>query len=94
MRYLQHERTPPATSGRFRRPNQPETPQHAGVSPGRLSQRRTTPAENRTEVQDHGEIGALFLRNHPEPAGGEPAGKAAGAATINILLEHGRMLGR
>lgn len=28
------------------------------------------------------------------PQGGEPAGKAAGAATINILLELGRVLGR
>ena len=31
---------------RFRRPNQPETPQHAGVSPSRRSRQRTAPAEN------------------------------------------------
>ena len=44
--------TPLATFGRFRKPNQPETPQYASVFPGRQSRRRTTPAENRTEVQD------------------------------------------
>ena len=65
-------RTPLATFGRFRRPNRPETPRGAGVSPGRRSRQRTTPAENRTEVQDHGEIGAHFLRNRPEPAGARP----------------------
>ena len=65
-------RTPLATSGRFRRPNRPETPPSAGVSPGRLSRQRTTPAENRTEVQGHGEISARFLRNRPEPAGARP----------------------
>lgn len=40
-----------STSGRFRRPNRPETPQHADVSPGRRSRQRTTPTENRTEVR-------------------------------------------
>ena len=43
---------PLATSGRFRRPNRPETPQHAGVSPSRQSQQRTAPARNRTKIQD------------------------------------------
>lgn len=51
-----------------RRPNRPETPQYASVSPGRRSRQRTTAAENRTEVQTHGEIGARFLRNRPEVA--------------------------
>ena len=65
-------RTPLATSGRFRRPNRPETLRDTGISPGRLSRQRTTPAENRTEVQGHGEIGAHFLRNRPEVAGARP----------------------
>ena len=65
-------RTPLATSGRFRRPNRPETPRGIGIPPGRLSRQRTTPAENRTEVQGHGEIGAHFLRNRPEVAGARP----------------------
>ena len=45
MRHLQRKRAPLATSGRFFRPNQPETPQHAGVSPGRRSRQRTTPSK-------------------------------------------------
>lgn len=65
-------RTPLATSGRFRRPNRPETPRGAGISPGRLSRQRIPPAENRTEVQGHGEIGTHFLRNRPEVAGARP----------------------
>ena len=77
MRNFRRTRTPLATSGRFRRPNRPETPRGAGVFPGRRSRRRTIPAENRTEVQTHGEIGAHFLRNRPEVAGGATAGKAA-----------------
>ena len=90
MRRLQPKRTPLATSGRFRRPNRPETPQHADVSPGQRSRRRTTPAENRTEVQDHGEIGAHFLRNPPEVAGGgATAGKAAAAASADAGATRG-----
>ena len=72
MRNFRRTRTPLATSGRFRRPNRPETPCDAGVFPGRRSQRRTTPAENRTEVQTHGEIGAHFLQNRPEVARARP----------------------
>ena len=72
MRNFRRTRTPLATSGRFRRPTRPETPRGAGVFPGRRSRRRTTPAENRTEVQTHGEIGAHFLRNRPEVAGARP----------------------
>lgn len=40
------------TSGRFRRPNQPETPLSAGISPGRRSRQRTASAENRAEAKD------------------------------------------
>ena len=50
-RGLVRERAP-AGSGRFRRLNRPETPQHADVSPGRRSRQPTNLAENRTEVQD------------------------------------------
>ena len=38
-------------------------------SPGRRSRQRTAPAENHTEVQDHGGIGVHFLRKRPEAAG-------------------------
>ena len=75
-------RTPLATSGRFHRPNQLETPPGAGVSPGRRSRQRTTPARNRTEDQDHGEIGAHFLRP-PRSRGGSPAGKTTVTASAD-----------
>ena len=42
---------PFAASGRFCRPNQPETLLSADVSPGRRSRQRTAPAENRTEAK-------------------------------------------
>jgi len=59
-----------STSGRFRRPNRPETPQHADVSPGRRSRQRTTPPPKTAQKSGtHGEIGVQFLRNRPEPAG-------------------------
>lgn len=65
-------RTPLATSGRFRRPNRPETPPSAGVSPGRWSRQRTTPPKTAQKSRTHGEISARFLRNRPEPAGARP----------------------
>lgn len=82
MRHLQRKRAPLATSGRFRRPNRPETPQCASVSPGRRSRQRTTPVENRTEVQNHGEIDAHFLRNRPELAGTRPRAKPRQPPTL------------
>lgn len=63
---------PFATSGRFSRSNRPETPHGAGVSPGRQSQRRATPPKTVQKPGTHGKIGAHFLRNRPEPAGGRP----------------------
>lgn len=38
--------------------------------------------------------GPISCKTTRNPQGREPAGKAAGAATINILLELGRVLGR
>lgn len=73
MHHLQHTQTPLATSGRFRRPNQPETPRSVGVSPGRRNWQRTTPAENRTEIQDP-------WRNRP-PFPAKPSRIRRGAAT-------------
>ena len=87
-------RTLLVTSGRFCRPNKPETPHGANVSPGRRSRRRIAPAENHPEVRTHGKIGARFLQNRPEVAGGVPPGQAAGTVTINISLELSRVLGR
>ena len=66
---------PLATSGRFCRQIRPERSRSASVSPGQRSRRRTTPAENHSEVQTHGEIGAHFLQNHPEVAECVLAGK-------------------
>ena len=43
-------RTLLVTSGRFCRPNKPETPHGANVSPGRRSRRRIAPAENHPEA--------------------------------------------
>lgn len=60
---------PFATSGRFRKPNRPETPRGADVSPGRRSQRRQPPPKTVQKSRTHGEIGDHFLRNRPEPAG-------------------------
>ena len=71
------------TSGRFRRPNQPETPPSADVSPGRRSRRRTTPPKTAQKPRTHGEIGARFLQNCPEPAGDAPAGEAAAAISAD-----------
>ena len=68
-RHLRRKRTPLATSGRFRRPNQPKTPQHAGVSPSRRSRQRTTPAENCPEVQDPWRSRRPFPAKPPEVAG-------------------------
>lgn len=60
---------PFATSGRFRKPNRPETPRGADVSPGRRSQRRQPPPKTVQKSRTHGEIGDHFLRNRPELAG-------------------------
>ena len=68
-RHLRRKRTPLATSGRFRRPNQPKTPQHAGVSPSRRSRQRTTPAENCPEVQAPWRSRRPFPAKPPEVAG-------------------------
>lgn len=59
----------PTTSGRFRRPNQPEMPRSADVSPGRRSRQRTASAETTQKPRTNGEIGARFLRNRSEVAG-------------------------
>ena len=80
---LQRTRTPLATSGRFRRPNRLETPPNAGVSPGRRSRRRTTPAENRTEVQDSWRNRRPFPAKPPKSRGGATAGKGATAVSSN-----------
>lgn len=75
--------TPLATFGRFRKPNQPETPQYASVFPGRQSRRRTTPAENRTEVQDPWRNRRPFPPEPPRIRRGATAGKAAAAVSAN-----------
>ena len=75
-RFPSDPQTSLATSGRFRRPNQPETPQYASVSPGRLSRRRTTPAENRTEVQGPmAKSAPTSCKTAQNPRGGRPQAK-------------------
>lgn len=85
---------PFATSGRFRRPNRPETPHGSNVSPGQRSRQRTASAENRPEVKDTWRNRRPFPAKPPRTRRDEPAGKDTAAATINIPLELGRVLGR
>lgn len=72
-------RTPLATSGRFRRPNQPETPPSVGISPGRRSQQRTAPAENRTEVQGPWRNRRPFPTKPSRTRGGRDHGQGLGS---------------
>ena len=72
MRHIQLKQTPLATSGRFRRPNRPETPPSADVPPGRRSRQRTTPAKNRTEVQDPWRNRRPFPAKPPRSRGARP----------------------
>ena len=81
MRNFRRTRTPLATSGRFRRANLPETPQHACISPGQRSQQRTAPAENRTEVQDPWRNRRPFPAKPTRSRGGATASKAAATVT-------------
>lgn len=83
MRHLHRKRAPLATSGRFRRPIRPETPQYAGVSPGRRSWQRATVAENRTEVQDPWRNRRPFPAKPSRSRGDTPAGEAAATASAN-----------
>ena len=72
MRHIRLKQTPLATSGRFRRPNRPETPPSADVPPGRRSRQRTTPAKNRTEVQDPWRNRRPFPAKPPRSRGARP----------------------
>ena len=71
--------TPLATFGRFRKPNQPETPQYASVFPGRQSRQRTAPARNRPEAQDPWRNRRPFPAKLPRIRRGATAGEAAAA---------------
>ena len=65
---------PSATSGRFCRRIRPKRQRSASVSPGRRCRKRTTPAENRTEVrnpcQNHGPFSAKPPRSRMAQATG------------------------
>lgn len=74
---------PLATSGRFRRPNQPETPPSVGVSLGRRSQQRTTPARNRPEAQNPWRNRRPFPAKPPRIRRDATAGEAAAAASAD-----------
>ncbi len=76
-------RTPLATSGRLRRPNRPETPRGASISPGRRSRQRTTPAENRTEAKDSWRNRRPFPAKPPRSRGGATTGRAAVTASAD-----------
>ena len=83
MRNFRCKRIPLATSGRFRRPNQPETPPSVGISPGRRSQQRTAPAENRTEVQDPWRNRPPFPAKPPRSRRGATTGEASAAVSAD-----------
>ena len=77
MRNFRRTRTPLATSGRFRRPNRPETPCGAGVFPGRRSRRRTTPRRKPHRSPDPWRNRRPLPAKPPRSRGGATAGKAA-----------------
>ena len=83
MRHLHRKRAPLATSGRFHRPNRPETPRGAGVSPDRRSRQRTTAAENRTEAQDPWRNRRPFPAKPSRSREDTPAGETAATASAN-----------
>ena len=83
------QRAPLATSGRFRRPNQPEAPYSADVSPGRRSRQRTTPAENRTEAKDPRRNRRPFPAKPSRTRGGGCAGEAAAAVNADAGATRG-----
>ena len=90
MRNPQHKQSPLATSERFRRPDRPETPYSADVSPGRRSRQRTTSAENRTKA--HGptaKSAPVSCETVHEPGGGAPAGEAAAAVSADAGATRG-----
>lgn len=62
-------RTPLATSGRFRRPNRPETPPSAGVSPGRWSRQRTTPPKTAQKSRDMAKSAPISCETAQNPRG-------------------------
>ena len=71
------QRAPFTTSGRFRRPNQPETPCSADVSSGRRIRQQATSAKNRTEAQDPRQNQRPFPAEPSRTRGAPPAGEAA-----------------
>lgn len=83
MRNFRCKRIPLATSGRFRRPNRPETPQYAGVSPGRRSWQRTAPAENRTEIQNPWRNRRPFPAKPPRSRTGATTGEASAVVSAD-----------
>ena len=89
MRNPQRQRALFATSGRFRRPNQPETPYSAVVSPGRRSRQRTTSAENHTEAQDPRQNQRPFPAKPSRTRGGAHAGEAAAAVSADAGATRG-----
>lgn len=71
-----------STSGRFRGPNRPETPQHADVSPGRRSRQRTTPHRKPHRSPEPMAKSAFnSCETAQNPRGSAPAGEAV--ATVN-----------
>lgn len=80
MCHLQRTRAPLATSGRFRRSNQPKTPQHAGVSSGLRSWQRTTPAKKPHSPGPMAKAAPISCET-AQKSRGATAGKAA--ATVN-----------
>lgn len=94
MRHLQRTRIPPATSGRFRRANLPETPRSAGVSPGRQNRRRTTPAGNRPEVHDPWRNRCSFPAKPSRTRGGRDHGRSLGSRKrrCGARIRHRRVL--
>ena len=89
MRNPQHKQSPLATSERFRRPDRPETPYSADVSPGRRSRQRTTSAENRTKAQDPRQNQHPFPAKPSRTRGGAPAGEAAAAVSADAGATRG-----
>ena len=89
MRNPQHKQSPLATSERFRRPDRPETPYSADVSPGRRSRQRTTSAENHTEAQDPRQNQRPFPAKPSRTREGAPAGEAAAAVSADAGATRG-----
>ena len=89
MRNPQHKQSPLATSERFRRPDRPETPYSADVSPGRRSRQRTTSAENRTKAQDPRQNQHPFPAKPSRTRRGAPAGEAAAAVSADAGATRG-----